>query len=107
MPRQQQWNGWRVGLDNQAGVYEICCDAWMITQIGSGPVLDRVGRRFTATFLGRFDAPDSIWWVYDLLVAGRRPTVRSLLLDGRTPLAAEQAIRLARLEDGWQVSSVV
>lgn len=107
VPMDCRWNGWRDALPSGAGVYEISWPGRRITQIGSGDLILRVGARFRATYESRFDKPNSIWWVYDLLVAGDHPKVQALPLDGRAPLGAETHYRDVRLNSGWQVSSAV
>ena len=107
LPSAKRWDGWRHALSPGVGVYEICWLPQRITQIGSGDLFARVGARFRATFYGRFDRVDSMWWVYDLLSQGQRPEVSALPLDGRSPGDAERDHKDLRLSSGWQVSSAV
>jgi hypothetical protein len=47
-----------------------------------------------------------MWWVYDLLVAGRSPEIRLLAPDADESFDdAEERWRNARRGDHWQVSS--
>jgi hypothetical protein len=72
------------------------------------PLAKRVEERFKATMKGRVAPPHAMWWVYDLLMAGDTPRVRSLPMKvGETPLGAEKRHRRAQREKRWQVSSEV
>jgi hypothetical protein len=90
------------------GVYELYDSATRTTQIGSGSLKSRVRSRIAATQKSRFATADCIWWLYDLLDAGGKPSLRSLKVDENETLkAAEERWREERRRSGWQVSSDV
>jgi hypothetical protein len=93
--------------DVVGGVYEVSDAERRLSQIGmtSGSVYQRLRKRHRASAQRRL-APDSIWWLHDLLCDGRQPNVRVLPVEpGETLRAAEHRWRETRRAEGWQVTS--
>ena len=110
LPPELRWSDWEsaAAAFPSTGVYELYHEPRRTSQIGSGIVRPRLRQRIAATHHGRFNAADCVWWLYDLLLVGGRPSLRALPTDdAETPQDAETRWRELRRFDGWQVTSDV